>query len=122
MSFRLLAIAGASLRSDLIAGADIGPRAFARIIQTIWAWFFILVIAFRFIPNSIVTKPVGAVWGPLISKPFFKLPWSVRLGLGWVALLAIVVGSAFGFPLPSVSLSLISKCLYASLTPFPKGN
>ena len=88
--------------------ADIGLCTSIRIVQTIWAWFFILIIAFRYIPNSVVTKPVGAVWRPLVSKPFFKLPWLVRLGLGWAVLLAIVLGSAFGFPLPPVSFSLIS--------------
>ncbi|KAH8107842.1 Na+ dependent nucleoside transporter C-terminus-domain-containing protein [Cristinia sonorae] len=69
------------------------------IVQTLWAWFFILVIAFRFIPNSIVTRPVEAVWGPLVSRPFFALPSRARLGLGWLALLGIVFGSAFGFKL-----------------------
>ncbi|KAK7035225.1 hypothetical protein VNI00_011992 [Paramarasmius palmivorus] len=67
------------------------------IVQTVWAWFFLLVIAFRFIPNRVVTKPVGAIWGTTVSDPFFKLPYSVRLGLGWLALVAIVFGSAFGF-------------------------
>lgn len=69
------------------------------IVQTIWAWFFILVIAFRFIPNSVVTKPVSAVWKPLISRPWFNLPYRVRLTVGWLCLLAIVFGSAFGFRL-----------------------
>ncbi|KAL0581830.1 hypothetical protein V5O48_000198 [Marasmius crinis-equi] len=50
-----------------------------------------------FIPNRVVTKPVGAVWGTLVSGPFFKLPYPIRLTLGWLALLAIVFGSAFGF-------------------------
>ncbi|KAG8680881.1 hypothetical protein FRC11_001870, partial [Ceratobasidium sp. 423] len=70
------------------------------IVQTFWAWFFILLIAFRFIPNSVVTRPVEAVWQPLISKPFFSLSYRVRLAMGWLALLGIVFGSAFGFPLP----------------------
>ncbi|CAL1708200.1 unnamed protein product [Somion occarium] len=69
------------------------------IVQTVWAWFFIIVIAFRFIPNSVVTRPVGAVWVPLVQKPFLSLPRMVRLGMGWLALLGIVFGSAFGFPL-----------------------
>lgn len=69
------------------------------IVQTLWAWFFILVIAFRFIPNSVVTKPVGAVWEPLVSRPWFKLPYRARLAVGWLCLLAIVFGSAFGFKL-----------------------
>lgn len=61
------------------------------------------------------------MWRPLVSKPFFTLPWSVRLALGWTVLLAIVFGSAFGFPLPPVGLSLFST-YYASLIPnSPKG-
>ena len=64
---------------------------------------FSRVIAFRFIPNSVVSKPVAAVWGPVVAKPFGRLPRHVKLGLGWLALLAIVFGSAFGFPLPGVS-------------------
>lgn len=70
------------------------------IVQTFWAWTFILIIAFRFIPSSVVSKPVAAVWGPVVEKPFGRLPRHVKLGLGWLALLAIVFGSAFGFPLP----------------------
>ncbi|EJD52646.1 hypothetical protein AURDEDRAFT_111274 [Auricularia subglabra TFB-10046 SS5] len=69
------------------------------IVQTLFAWFFILVIAFRFIPASVVSRPIGAVWEPAVSRPFFALPYSVRLAMGWGALLAIVFGSAFGFAL-----------------------
>ncbi|KAH9940401.1 Na+ dependent nucleoside transporter C-terminus-domain-containing protein [Epithele typhae] len=69
------------------------------IVQSFWAWFFLIVIAFRFIPTSIVTKPVEAVWVPAVQTPFFKLPYMVRLGMGWLALLGIIFGSAFGFPL-----------------------
>ncbi|KAG8966292.1 hypothetical protein FRC03_012194 [Tulasnella sp. 419] len=70
------------------------------IVQTLWAWFFILIIAFRFLPNSLITRPVRTVWVPLVEKPFFKLSYKVRLGLGVLALLALVFGSAFGFELP----------------------
>ena len=73
------------------------------IVQTFFAWSFIAIIAFRYIPNSIVTRPVEAVWIPLIQKPFFALPKYVRYGLGWLALLAIVLGSAFGFGVEAVS-------------------
>ena len=72
------------------------------IVQTFFAWFFIAIIAFRFIPNSVVTHPVEAVWIPLFQKPFFALPKYVRYGIGWLALLAIVLGSAFGFELENV--------------------
>ncbi|KAI0070269.1 H+/nucleoside cotransporter [Panus rudis PR-1116 ss-1] len=69
------------------------------IVQTVWAWFFLVVIAFRFIPTSIVTRPVEAIWIPVVQRPFFNLPGPIRLAMGWLALLAIVFGSAFGFPL-----------------------
>ena len=44
-----------------------------------------------------------AVWVPLVQTPFFKLPRYVRLAMGWLALLGIVFGSAFGFKLEGVS-------------------
>ncbi|KAF7321497.1 hypothetical protein MKEN_00670500 [Mycena kentingensis (nom. inval.)] len=69
------------------------------IVETLFAWAFIFIIAFRFLPTSIISKPVSAVWIPLVQTPFFKLPYMVRIGMGWVALLAIVFGSAFGFAL-----------------------
>jgi len=47
-----------------------------------------------------VTKPVGAIWEPVVSRPFFAINYRIRLGLGWLALLALVFGSAFGFSLP----------------------
>ena len=72
------------------------------IVQTFCAWSLIAIIAFRFIPNSIVTHPVEAFWIPLIQKPFFTLPKYVRYGLGWLSLLAIVLGSAFGFKVENV--------------------
>ena len=72
------------------------------IVQTFFAWSFIAIIAFRFIPNSVVTRPIEAVWNPLVKKPFFALPKYVRYCLGWLALLTIVLGSAFGFNLENV--------------------
>ncbi|KXN87360.1 Solute carrier family 28 member 3 [Leucoagaricus sp. SymC.cos] len=69
------------------------------IVQTLFAWAFIVIIVFRFIPNSVVSKPVAALWEPTIQRPFYKLPYRARLGLGWLCLIAIVFGSAFGFPL-----------------------
>ncbi|EIN11958.1 hypothetical protein PUNSTDRAFT_142157 [Punctularia strigosozonata HHB-11173 SS5] len=69
------------------------------IVQTLFSWFFILVIAFRFIPTTVISRPIEAVWQPLVSRPFFQLPRQVRYGLGWLALIAIVFGSAFGFKL-----------------------
>jgi CNT family concentrative nucleoside transporter len=81
------------------------------IVQTFFAWFFIAIIAFRFIPNSIVTHPIEAVWIPLIQKPFFTLPKYVRYSLGWLALLTIVLGSAFGFELENVRY-LLNRCVF----------
>ncbi|KIY47926.1 hypothetical protein FISHEDRAFT_44328 [Fistulina hepatica ATCC 64428] len=69
------------------------------VVQTWWAWFFLIVIAFRFIPNSIVADPIEAVWKPVVERPWFKLPYRVRLTIGWLCLLGIIFGSAFGFPL-----------------------
>ncbi|KAJ7647519.1 Na+ dependent nucleoside transporter C-terminus-domain-containing protein [Roridomyces roridus] len=69
------------------------------IVQTIWAWFFILVIAFRFIPTAIISKPVAAIWMPLVQNPWYRFSYPVRLAVGVACLLAIVFGSAFGFPL-----------------------
>ncbi|KAI0666649.1 H+/nucleoside cotransporter [Trametes maxima] len=69
------------------------------IVQTIFAWVFLAVIAFRFVPNSVVTRPVSAFWTPCVQTPFFRLTRNVRLCLGWLALQGIVFGSAFGFSL-----------------------
>lgn len=74
-----------------------------RIVQTLFAWAFILIIAFRFIPNSVVTRPVSAIWMPVVQDPWYRLPYMVRLSIGWLCLLGIVFGSAFGFRLDGVS-------------------
>jgi CNT family concentrative nucleoside transporter len=79
------------------------------IVQSLFAWSFLFIIAFRFIPNSVVTRPVEAVWEPIVSRPFFKLPYKSRLGLGVLALLAVVFGSAYGFALTNVCSPLISS-------------
>ncbi|PPQ98427.1 hypothetical protein CVT24_004106 [Panaeolus cyanescens] len=67
--------------------------------QTVIAWAFLLIIAFRYIPNSVVTRPVEAVWVPCVATPWNKLSYRARLAVGWLCLLGIVFGSAFGFPL-----------------------
>ncbi|KAH8119174.1 Na+ dependent nucleoside transporter C-terminus-domain-containing protein [Phellopilus nigrolimitatus] len=69
------------------------------IVQTIFAWFFLAVIAFRFIPARVVSEPIAAVWMPLVQTPWYRLPYPVRLTVGWLCLLGIVFGSAFGFQL-----------------------
>lgn len=79
-----------------------GCAFFCRIVQTLFAWFFILVIAFRFIPTSVISRPVSAVWMPLVQEPWYRLPYKIRITVGWFCLLAIVFGSAFGFKLTGV--------------------
>jgi len=83
-----------------------------RIVQTVWAWSFILLIAFRFLPNSIITRPIAAVWIPLVERPWFMLSYRIRLALGVIAILGLVFGSAFGFELPEVR-----SCRSCSLVP-----
>ncbi|KIJ97698.1 hypothetical protein K443DRAFT_681333, partial [Laccaria amethystina LaAM-08-1] len=67
------------------------------IVQTLFAWAFILIIAFRYTPNSVVAQPISAIWDPLVQRPWYKLPYRARLVVGWLCLLAIVFGSVFGF-------------------------
>ncbi|KAH9166237.1 Na+ dependent nucleoside transporter C-terminus-domain-containing protein [Lactarius sanguifluus] len=63
------------------------------VVQSIFAWAFLLIIAFRFIPNSVVTRPVEA------GEPFFRIPKYIRFAMGWLSIAALVLGSAFGFKL-----------------------
>ncbi|KAH9055430.1 Na+ dependent nucleoside transporter C-terminus-domain-containing protein [Lactarius vividus] len=72
------------------------------IVQSIFAWAFLLIIAFRFIPNSVVTRPVEAVWVPVVQEPFFRIPKYIRFAMGWLSIAALVLGSAFGFKLENV--------------------
>jgi concentrative nucleoside transporter, CNT family len=85
------------------------------IVQTFFAWSFIAIITFRFIPNSVVTRPVEAVWVPLVQNPFFNLPRYARYGLGWLALLTTVLGSAFGIKLENVRVMFFFICLRCSM-------
>ena len=39
------------------------------------------------------------MWIPCVQEPWYKLPYRLRLAIGWACLLGIVFGSAFGFPL-----------------------
>jgi len=81
-----------------------------RIVQSLFAWFFIGVIAFRYIPNSVITRPVESVWLPLVQRPFFGLNYRIRLAMGWLCLLAIIFGSAFGFKVPEVCKDFQIAC------------
>lgn len=65
-------------------------------------------IAFRYIPNSVVARPVSAFWMTAVQHPWYKLPYRTRLAIGWLILFGIVFGSAFGFPLQPVGTSPVS--------------
>ncbi|PFH52021.1 hypothetical protein AMATHDRAFT_74522 [Amanita thiersii Skay4041] len=97
------------------------------IVQTLFAWAFIFIIAFRFIPNSVISKPVAAVWMPVVQQPWYKIPYRIRLAIGWLCLLGIVFGSAFGFPLQAnttygdraisvLGLAVFQTCFFLSST------
>lgn len=78
--------------------------------STIFAWFFIFLIISQYVPNSVVTKPVGAAWETCLSKPFFALPYLARIGLGVAALVGLVIGPAFGFT-PGVGTNYGQRCI-----------
>jgi len=95
----ILALTAAVILAWWISSTVLQATRHRWIVQTLFAWSFILIIAFRYIPNSVVTRPVEAVWNPFIQEPWYKLSYKIRLVIGWACLLAIVLGSAFGFPL-----------------------
>ncbi|KIJ39428.1 hypothetical protein M422DRAFT_32685 [Sphaerobolus stellatus SS14] len=95
----ILAVLAAVILGWWISSTVLPATRHRWIVQTIWAWFFILLIFFEFVPSSIFWNPIAAAWNVVVATPFFKLPYYVRLAMGWVALLAIIFGSAFGFPL-----------------------
>ncbi|KAF8269244.1 Na+ dependent nucleoside transporter C-terminus-domain-containing protein [Lactarius quietus] len=99
--FRVVSLVGLSLLilGWWISSITLQATRHRWVVQTIFAWAFILIIAFRFIPNSVVTRPVEAVWVPLVEEPFFRLPKHIRFAMGWLSIIAVVLGSAFGFKL-----------------------
>ncbi|KAI9437570.1 Na+ dependent nucleoside transporter C-terminus-domain-containing protein [Lactarius indigo] len=92
------------------------------IVQSIFAWAFLLIIAFRFIPNSVVTRPVEAVWVPLVQEPFFRIPKYIRFAMGWLSIAALVLGSAFGFKLENGTKYGDRAISVAGLIVFQVGN
>jgi concentrative nucleoside transporter, CNT family len=64
--------------------------------------YLLSIIAFRYIPNSVIARPVSAVWMTAVQHPWYKLPYRARLAIGWLILLGTVLGSAFGLPLQPV--------------------
>lgn len=79
----------------------------SRLVQSLWAWFFILVIVFRFVPVTAVSKPVSAVWNAAIGNPISMLPSRGRLALAWAGALGITFGTAFGISRPEVCHSTL---------------
>ncbi|GJJ13673.1 hypothetical protein Clacol_007929 [Clathrus columnatus] len=69
--------------------------------RSIWAWFFLLVTLFRYIPASIISKPIGAVWSAAIANPFSNFSSRAKLGMLWACALAITFATAFGSARPS---------------------
>lgn len=68
---------------------------------TVIVWFFIGLIFFQYVPTTTFSRPIEQVWVSTIETPWMKLNSRVRLGLGWLALLGLVFGSAYGFKLES---------------------
>lgn len=69
------------------------------IVTSIWSWFFILLILFhnnKYISQKPFIKGISMVWGNLVERPWDMLPYKAKLGAGWIALLALFIGSAFG--------------------------
>ncbi|SAM81086.1 related to Sodium/nucleoside cotransporter 2 [Ustilago bromivora] len=69
------------------------------VITTFWSWFFILLILFhndRYISKKPFANAVEAFWTNCVSKPWSMVPHYGQIGLGWLALLALYFGSAFG--------------------------
>ncbi|PWN47740.1 hypothetical protein IE53DRAFT_381898 [Violaceomyces palustris] len=69
------------------------------VITTIWSWFFILLILFhnnRYLPKRPFALAIGAAWTTCLGKPWSRVPHYGRLAIGWLCLLALYFGSAFG--------------------------
>lgn len=66
---------------------------------TVIVWFAIGLIFFQYCPTTVFSRPIERTWTNTVEGPWFKLHYYVRLALGWTVLVALVFGSAFGFPL-----------------------
>ena len=64
--------------------------------------FFLGLIFFHFVPSKLFFRPVAAAWEVTVGRSFRGLPYYVRLTMGWLCLLGIIFGSAFGFPVAQV--------------------
>ncbi|KAF8574564.1 hypothetical protein K439DRAFT_1642109 [Ramaria rubella] len=80
------------------------------IVQTLWAWLFVLIIIFRFIPATIVSRPVSAIWDKAVAGPVSHIQPRGRLALMWLGAIAITFGTTFGFARPS-STTLVNRVI-----------
>ncbi len=89
-----------------------------------WVYLIVVIhsrlIVFQYAPTTILTKPIEALWVPLVERPWYTLGYRVRLAIGWLCLLAIIFGSAFGFELKDVS-TILTSILRLFTDMFPKG-
>ena len=94
------------------------------IITTIIAWFFILVILFhksKYIPKKPFSTAIGGAWDMVLGRPWSKLPYIAKLGVGWGAVLVLFLGATFGIKQTDSSpykwrvVSLVGMCvMYAA--------
>ncbi|EPQ29257.1 uncharacterized protein PFL1_03012 [Pseudozyma flocculosa PF-1] len=69
------------------------------VITTIWSWFFILLILFhndRYLPKKPFANGIEFVWTRIAANPWSRIPYYGKLAVGWIAILALFLGSAFG--------------------------
>ena len=66
---------------------------------TVIVWFFLGLVFFQYVPVTTFSRPIERVWLATVENPWMKLSHRIRFGLGWLALLGLVFGSAFGFSL-----------------------
>jgi len=66
---------------------------------TVIVWFFIGLIFFQYVPTRIFSQPIEKMWVAFVEKPWFSLHYYIRLAIGWLCLLGLVFGSAYGFDL-----------------------
>ncbi|KAF5346934.1 hypothetical protein D9758_010159 [Tetrapyrgos nigripes] len=58
-------------------------------------------IAFQFIPTARASFFIGRNWHRGVERPFYRIPYRVRISLGWISLLGVLCGSVFGFHVDS---------------------
>lgn len=66
------------------------------IVTTFITWTILLSILFTWVDSAVIGNPIGAVWTKLIGNPWMNIPRRWRFVIGWVGLLALILGSAFG--------------------------